>query len=373
MSRYEIIEVKKKSDLKAFIKFPLELYHTESNYVPHLFIERLMFFNEKLNPFFKHAKVKNFILRDNNEICGRVSAIVDFAHNKFHNEKICFFGNFDTIYNREIAELLFDVVNRFARKEGMEIIRGPMNFSTNHECGLLVKGFDSPPKIMMTYNYPYYQELIEENGFYKAKDLLAYMLDTEKMDLKRLKKASSTLKKRYNLNIRKINFKKFKKELGIIYDIYNSAWEKNWGFVPMDREEFFHSSDMLKYFADEDLILIAEVNSQPVGFIVALPDINKILIKLKGKLLPTGIFKLLLNKKKIKELRIITLGLKEGYRNKGIDYVLISDVVENAIKKGIRYGECSWILEDNLKMNNALKKLNGEVYKVYRIFEREVL
>ncbi len=372
MNKYEIIEVQQKSELKEFIKFPLILYKDDPYYVPHLFFERLLFFNKKLNPFFKHAKVINYLLKRNKTTIGRISAIIDYSHNNFHNEKVCFFGNFDTINSKEAANILFKKVEEFAKNEKMNIIRGPMNFSTNHECGLLVKGFDSPPKIMMTYNFPYYENLIKENGFIKAKDLLAFLLDTEKMDMNRLNKASNVLKKRYSVVTRKINFKKFKQELEIIYDIYNSAWEKNWGFVPMDKEEFFHSSSMLKYFADEDLILVAEIDSQPIGFIVALPDINKILINLKGKILPFGIFKLLLNKKKIKELRIITLGIKEGFRNKGIDYILISDVVKNSIKKGIRFGECSWILEDNLKMNNALKNLNGEVYKIYRIFEKNI-
>jgi GNAT superfamily N-acetyltransferase len=372
VSSYEIFEVQNKSDLKEFIKFPLKLYNKEPYYVPHIFLERLLFFNEKLNPFFKHAKVKNFIVKRNRETCGRISAIIDYVHNEFHNEKVCFFGNLDLVNSIDVATALFEKVEKFAKQEDMSLIRGPMNFSTNHECGLLVKGFDSPPKIMMTHNFPYYRELVEGNGFYKAKDLFAYMLDTEKMDMSRLNKASNTLKKRYNVVTRKINLKKFKEELNIIYNVYNSAWEKNWGFVPMDKEEFFHSSGMLKYFADDDLILIAEVDTEPVGFIVALPDINKILIDLKGRILPFGIFKLLLNKKNIKELRIITLGLKEEFRNKGIDYILIAEVVKNSKRKGIRFGECSWILEDNLKMNNALKKLNGEIYKVYRIYEREV-
>lgn len=372
MNDYEVLKVKNRTDLKNFIKFPYYLYKSEPNYVPHLFLDRIIFFNKKLNPFFKHSRVEHFLVKANNEICGRFSIIIDYNHNKFHNENVCFFGNYDLIYNKQLSKTIFNTIENYAKNQGMEIIRGPMNLSTNHECGLLIKGFDSPPKIMMTYNFPYYKELIEDSGYYKAKDLLAFLLDTEKMDLKRLERASNTLKKRYNITIRKINFKRFKKELKILYHIYNSAWEKNWGFVPMDEEEFFHSSNMLKYFAYEDLILIAEVDSKPIGFIVALPDINKILINLNGKLFPFGIFKLILNKKNIKELRIITLGLIEEYRNKGIDYILIAEVVKNSIKKGIRFGECSWILEDNNKMNNALKKLNGEVYKVYRVYEKKI-
>ena len=255
----------------------------------------------------------------------------------------------------------------------MDIIRGPVNFSTNDECGLLIKGFDSPPKIMMTYNFPYYITLLENYGFKKAKDLYAYLLDREKFNMKKLLRASELLKKRYDISVRKLDFGKFKNELKIIYNIYNRAWEKNWGFVPMDEEEFYHSSGMLKYVADRDLILIAEINGEAVGFIVALPDINVVLKQIKGKLFPTGIFKFFKKKKNIKTLRIITLGIVDSYRNKGIDYVLITEVTNNAFKKGIRFGECSWILEDNKKMNNALIKLSGEVYKIYRIYEKEIL
>jgi len=370
--KYKVVEVTDKKLLKRFIKYPLTLYKQDKNYVPHIFLERLLFFNPKLNPFFKHAKVKNFLLYNQNEIIGRISGIINYAHNEFHNEKAGFFGNFDSIDNVEAARMLLEAAENFVKSEGMEIIRGPFNFSTNDECGVLVKGFDSPPKVMMTYNYPYYKELLENNGFQKAKDLYAFMLDRDKFNMEKLRKASATLKKRYKVNIRTLDFKKFKKELKILFFIYNNAWEKNWGFVPMNEEEFYHSSGLLKYVADRDLILVAEVNGEPVGFIVALPDINEILIDMKGKIFPFGIVKFLTQRNNIKTLRIITLGVVGKYRNKGLDYVLITDVVEKAFKKGIRFGECSWILEDNKKMNNALLKLSGEIYKIYRIFEKRI-
>ncbi len=367
-----VAEVKDKRLLKKFIKFPYKLYENSPYYVPHLFLERLLFFNPKLNPFFKHAKVRHFLAIENGDVLGRISAIVNTAHNKFHNDKVGFFGNFDVVNNMEVARLLVKKAEDFVKSEGMEILRGPVNFSTNDECGLLVKGFDSPPKIMMTYNYQYYANLLESIGFNKSKDLYAFMLDRDKFNMEKLRRASTLLKKRYNVSIRPINFKKFKSELKILYYIYNKAWEKNWGFVPMNEEEFYHSSSMLKYVADRELILIASVNNEPVGFIVALPDINEILKDMNGKLLPFGIFKFLLKKKHIKTLRIITLGVVDKYRNKGLDFVLITDVVEKAFEKGIRFGECSWILEDNKKMNNALLKLSGEVYKIYRIYDKKV-
>ncbi len=371
--KYKILEVADKNLLKRFIKFPLSLYKRDPCYVPHLFLERILFFNENLNPFFKHAEVKNFLIFDEKDnVCGRISGILNFTHNEFHNENIGFFGNFDCINDFEVSKILFDKVSEFLKDKNVDAIRGPVNFSTNDECGLLIKGFDIPPKIMMTHNYPYYAELIENYGFVKAKDLYAFMLDTEKMDMARFQKAAELLEKRYKVTVRKVNFSNFKDELKVLYKIYNSAWEKNWGFVPMNEEEFYHSSGFLKYIADRDLILIAEINNEPIGFIVALPDINKILIELKGKLFPFGIFKLFFNKKNIKELRIITLGIVDKYRNKGLDYMLIAKVVENSVKKGIRFGECSWILEDNHKMNNALINLGGELYKIYRIYERKI-
>ncbi len=368
----KLVEINSKKLLKRFIKFPYRLYYGDKNYVPHIYLERLLFFNPKLNPFFKHANVKHFLLFRGDEVVGRISGIINYAHNDFHNEKTGFFGNFDVIESGEAAHKLLNAAELFVKNEGMTVVRGPFNFSTNDECGLLVKGFDSPPKIMMTYNYPYYKDLLEENGYYKAKDLYAFMLDNEKFNMDKLRRASETLKKRYNVSIRTLNFKKFKDELKVLFFIYNKAWEKNWGFVPMNEEEFYHSSSLLKYVADRDLILIAEVNGEPVGFIVALPDINEILKKMNGKLLPFGIFKFFKEKKSVKTLRIITLGIVNEYRNKGLDYILITDVVEKAFKKGIRFGECSWILEDNKKMNNALLKLNGELYKIYRIFEKKI-
>jgi hypothetical protein len=368
-----VVEVKNRNLLRKFIKFPDYLYKDDPNYVPHIYLERLIAFNKKLNPFYKHAKVKNFLAFQDNEVVGRISGIVNYAHNKFHEDSVGFFGNFDAIDEKNVSKILFQNVEDFLRKENLNIIRGPVNFSTNEECGLLIKGFDSPPKIMMTYNYQYYSRLIEDYGFRKSKDLYAYLLDREKFNMDKLTKASNLLKKRYNIKVRKIDFKNFNRELKIIYNIYNSAWEKNWGFVPMDEEEFFHASGILKYVADEDFILIAEIDEKPVGFIIGLLDINVLIREIKGKLLPFGIFKFLKNKKNIKTLRIITLGIVEQCRNKGLDYVLITEVTNNAFKKGVRYGECSWILEDNKKMNNALLKLSGEVYKIYRIYDKEIL
>jgi len=369
--QFDIIEVTNKNLLKKFIKFPKSLYSSNPFFVPHLFLERALFFNEKLNPFFKTSDVKHFLAIDKSQnILGRISGVINHTHNNFHNENVGFFGNFESINNPEVSRELFDKVKQFLKSKNINIIRGPVNLSTNHECGLLIDKFDESPSVMMPYNFEYYINLIENYGFYKAKDLLAVYIDAAKIDIQRLRKASNIIEKRYNIRVREVNFSKFNSELDIIYNIYNSAWEKNWGFVPMDKEEFLFSASTLKYIAYKDLILIAEVDKNPIGFIIGLPNINIILKKMDGKILPFGIFRFLSERNKLNDLRVITLGVVKEYRNKAIDYLLISKITENGVnKRGVRGAECSWILEDNYAMINGLLKLCGNISKRYRIYE----
>ena len=251
----------------------------------------------------------------------------------------------------------------------MDILRGPTNFSTNEECGLLIEGFDSPPMVMMTYNPEYYIDFLEKYGFQKAKDLLDYVIHENELS-ERFRQIAELIQKRKGVTIRPIRLKDFAREVDRLKEIYNSAWEKNWGFVPMTDKEFNHMAKDLKSIINPDLVLFAEVGGEPVGFSLALPDINQALKRINGRLFPFGLVRLLWYMKKIDACRVVTLGIKAPYRKMGIDGLLNFETFRRGVEKGYQMGELSWVLEDNILMNRGLESLGARVYKRYRIYEK---
>jgi len=367
-----IKKVVSKKDLKDFITMPARLYRNDPYWVRPLDMDMFAKFNPKKNPFFEHAEVQPFIAVENNKIVGRIAGIINYRHNEVHEEKAAFFGFFESENDVAISSRLLDTVCEWAKEKGMSFVRGPANFSSNDEWGLLVDGFDSSPMIMMTYNPKYYINLIEQSGFVKEKDLLAYILDATAEIPERLKRAYDIILKRTGVNIRTLRMNDFENEVKEIQFIYNKAWEKNWGFVPMTENEIQHLAQELKPVCDPDLVFIAEKDNNPVGFAMALPDYNQLLKPLKGKLYPFGIFYLLLNKKKVTAGRLLTLGLIKEYRNTGIEALFYLKMWEAGKKKGYLEGELSWILEDNMPMRNGIEKVGGKVYKTYRIYRKNL-
>lgn len=372
----KIITVSNSSELKRFIKSQFNFYKDDKNFVPPLILDRLKLLNQDKNPFFKHSKMELFMVEENGNILGRIAAIVNDNHNKTHNDNVGFFGFFECENNQETANLLFDEAKKFLTKNGMTEMRGPANPSLNDECGLLIDGFDSPPVILMTYNPKYYINLIENYGLSKVKDLYAYHLVNEEYVSEKLERMQSIVRKRNSLTIRSMNFsnkKQFKKDVETLKYIYNNAWEPNWGFVKMTDEEFDFLANDLKSIADPDYALIAEINGKPAGFALALPDINQCLIHNKNGYLLPGIWHLLTKKKKIDLLRIIVLGILPQYQRTGADAVLYWELGTRGKPKGIKYGEASWILEDNEMMNKGLTTtMLGKVYKTYRLYQKTI-
>jgi GNAT superfamily N-acetyltransferase len=376
----EIKEVASKADWNDFINLPWTIYKDDSTWVPPLKIAVRDLLNVNKNPFFKHACMRAWNAYRDGQCVGRIVGVVDDNHNEYHNEKTAFFGFFESINDQKIADALLGVVAEWARSKGMTTLRGPMNPSTNHECGLLVEGFDDTPYVMMTYNPKYYSKLLEKWGFKKAMDLFAYRLDSKNKFAERLTAQAERLKRRGSVTFRPVNMRDFEGEVERILEIYNDAWEKNWGFVPMDREEFFHMAKDLKMVLDPELLMIAEVKGQTAGFALALPDANLAIHKVKdGELLPTGILKLLWHlkgparKKTVNRCRVITLGIKKAYQQYGIGPLFYNEYVTKCPKIGYKFGEASWILEDNVQMNKALEQMCGERHKVYRIYDRALV
>ena len=375
---YQLKLVESKSDWADFIGLPWSIYGDDKNWVPPLRIAVRDLLKVTKNPFFKHAYMHPIVAYKDGKCIGRIVGVVDDKHNSYHEEKTAFFGFFECINDQTLANTLFEEVAKWAKSRGMTTVRGPMNPSTNHECGLLVEGFDDPPTVMMTYNPPYYAKLVENWGFTKAKDLFAYDIDGNKVKFsEKLMAQAERLKQGGRVTFRPVNMKKFTEEVETILDIYNDAWEKNWGFVPMDAEEFRHMAKDMKMIVDPELLLIAEVAGKPAAFALTLPDVNQAQAKVKdGKLLPLGIFKLLWNlkgpgrKKTINRCRILTLGIKKAYRELGIGPLLYSEYLKRGPAQGCPVGEASWILEDNKPMNRALEHMCGERTKVYRLYDR---
>lgn len=370
-----IIPVETKKQRAEFIDFPHDLYLDDSNYVPELFVGQDDLLNPAKHPFYLHSTAQPFLAYRHGKIVGRILAIWNVHYNSFNNVNEGQFGFFDCINDQEVADALFLTAQEWVKAKGGEKITGPINLSTNETCGLLIDGFDKPPVAMMPYNYPYYLDLITNGGFVKQVDLRAYQVATATANMRsvRLLERLEERLKRSGIILRQINLKDFSNEAEKIKKVYNAAWDKNLGFVPMTDEEFAWVAKDLKMIVDPDFCIIAEKDNEIVGFSVGIPNINEILIKIKrGRLLPTGIFKLLFGKKKIKSLRVMMLGVLEDYRKLGIEACLYGRIIKNASPRGIKGAECSWMLEHNYMMNHAIEQINGELYKQYRIYEKTI-
>jgi GNAT superfamily N-acetyltransferase len=371
----QIKRVDSKAELAKFIDFPHDLYKGDANYVPELHIAQRDLLTPGKHPFYEHSSLQAFLLYDGDKIIGRIAAILNNNYNRFNHCREGFFGFFDVIQDKQAAKLLLDAAEEWIKEKKVTTILGPANPTTNDATGLLIDGFDSPPVAMMTYNKPYYSSLLEELGYSKKTDLLAYDLPTKTVDQRSVKLRESLEQRlqQKGIVIRPINMKNFKHEVDQLLLVYNAAWDKNLGFVPMTEAEFRYLAKDLKMILDKDFCLVAEHEGKMVGFGLAIPDINQLLIKIKkGRLLPTGIFKLLFGKKKIDYVRVLALGVIEPYRKLGIEACFYARIIEKAKEKNIRGGEASWILEDNEMMNKGLEHLNAKVYKRYRVLEKNL-
>ncbi|ATH07461.1 hypothetical protein BIY24_05740 [Halobacteriovorax marinus] len=368
----EVDVLRNKKDRKRFIDLQWKLYKGDPVWVPQLKLSLNEQFSPK-HPFYKTAEIKSWMAVKDGKDVGRIQAIINHKHNEFHDENIGFYGFFESIEDEEVFKSLFQAAEEYIKAQGKSEIRGPANPSTNYTVGTLIDGFSDDPQIMMTYNNPYHQKLTESLGYSKSKDLLAYQLDLNFQMPEVIEKISARAEKSNKITYRKVNMKDWKNETEILWDIYNDAWEKNWGFIPMLREEWEHTCKDMKSILDPNLILICEVAGEPAGFIVALPDINQAFKQVpNGKLLPFGIFKLLNAKKYMTRMRVLTMGVKSRYRKLGLESILYTKTKKLGLDAGYNEVEMSWILEDNLNMNKPLLRMGAKPYKTYRIFSKNL-
>jgi len=365
-----VTRVSTAAEKKEFINFQYEVYRNQPNFVPPLLMDREAFLNEKKNPWFEFGKVELFLARRGGKLVGRIAALEDPRYNEFQKLKVGWFGLFECIDDLEVAKALLGEAEKWVKARGLTEILGPANFSSNNEWGFLVEGFDKDPVLMMPYNPQYYLRLVEQAGYAKAKDLWAWEVDITKPIPEKIARVSEKVRAREGITVRQANMKDWENEVRRIKDIYNDAWEKNWGFVPMTDKEFDHLAKDLKMILIPELTLIAEVKGQPVAFAITLPDANVAIKKANGRLFPFGLVKMLLAMKKIRYGRLAILGIRSGYRKRGLDAILMGDTVINARKLGWWGGEIGWTLEDNDMVNRSIELFGAKKYKTYRVYSK---
>jgi len=369
----EIKAVENRRELRSFIMLPWKIYKHDKFWVPPLISDVKDVLSPRKNPFWQHAEQKLFLAKKGRKVVGRIAAIIDLNHITYRKEKAGFFGFFESYDDYEIAELLLSTVRNYLREKKMEIMRGPMSPSINDECAILISGFDTPPYIMMTHNPPYYQKLFERFGFVKAVDWFAYLGPISAEPPRQVEEvAKFAIQKNPTLKIRTINLNKLDEEAREIKEIFNSAWSKNWGFVPFTDAEMEVMAKKLKTIAIPELVFIAEIEGKPIGILAGIPNFNQVLKHLNGRLFPFGFLKALYYSRKIDSGRLIIMGVKEPFRKRGIEAVMYLQAFKKAYELGFRWVESSMILEQNLLTRRAAELTGGKIYKTYRIYEMRI-
>lgn len=371
--KYSIEKVNNRKTSKEFVMLPFRINADDPHWVPPLLMNVRQIMNKK-HPFHEHAEVEFFIARNSEgRVAGRISGCVNRTHNEYHNEKTGFFGFLECENDAELAGLLLSTAEDYVKQAGMQSIRGPFNLSTNEECGLLVEGFDTDPRLMMPHNPRWLGGLVEAAGYTKLMDLLAYWLDGDPDRFKKLFRIAKMVEKRGNWTVRGINTKDFKNDMRKIMEVYNECWGENWGFVPMSPRELVAMVEELKMLITPDLAPIVELDGEVVAFGVGLPDANIAFKKGKGRAIPSVLaLKVPPFKVKIDRVRVLLMGVKKEHRNKGLEALVIDRLIKNTSKMGMGKGELSWILENNREMRAILEKqMDADLYKRYRIYQKE--
>ena len=358
--------------MRKFIRLPYQLYAGHPAWIPPLRIEQKKIFNPKKNKVLQHCEYQLFLLENNGSIIGRIAAFINPVANSHWNDKIGFFGHYECINSYQAAVLLFNAAENWLKEKGMHLMRGPWSFVTQ-DFGWIVDGFDLPPIVLSSYNHAYYNNHLRIYGFKKSKDLLVYNCDVSKGYVipNRFITFNEHIEKRYDVSVRQINMNNLKFDVETIVRVTNESLSSNWGFYPIEHDEVEDIIKDLKPIIHPEAVLIAEIKGRPIGYLLAIPDINYLLNGLNGRLLPTGIFKLIFGIKKVRRYRIWAMGIYREYQQKGISILLFQKLNEALAAKNV-YVEANYVLEDNHLMNNALKQLQFDLVKKYRVYDKQL-
>jgi hypothetical protein len=361
-------------DREAFLRLPWRLYGGHKTWVPNLLLLQREAIDPKKNPFFEHGEAQLFLASRDGVPVGRISASIDRDHNAQHDEETGFFGFFESQDDSSVATALFGAAEAWLRERGMARARGPLSFSMNEEAGLQVDGFDQPAMIAMPQALPYYGGLIEGQGYTKRMDLLAYRWAIQPTP-ERMREAVEKTRAVPELTVRPIRMGKLREEVDVLLDIYNDTWSENWGYVRVTRKEAAKLVSDLRLIADKRVVLIAEMNGEPAGMVVALPNLYEAIRDFRGFIDPIKALKLIwrLKLRGVSNGRIMLFGVKKRFRTRqlhGLPFLLLDELYRAAQKGRYEWCEQSWVLENNARLNSIMPYWGANVYKRYRIYEK---
>ena len=370
----EIRPVAGRRELNAFIKLPWRLYRNEPNWVPPLISERRRFLDRSRNPFFRHAEAEYFLAWRDGRPVGRITAQVDRNFNEFQDNAWGMFGFFECEQDPAAAQGLLDAAEAWLRERGRDRMVGPMDFSTNDECGVLIEGHERTPMILSPWTHPYYPALLEEAGLTKAMDLLMWELVITGRDRVNpvIWRVADRVEGELGITVRNMRKRDLEDEVTRFLEVYNAAWERNWGFVPLTEEEVRHYAKDLRPILDEHWAFIAEKDGEVIAAALTLPDFNQVLAHLNGRLLPLGWLKALFWRRRIDRVRVFALGVKPEYQHTGVAAALYRRHFDAAEVTPQKWGEMGWILETNTSMNRAMEGMGGKVVRRFRVYEKEL-
>src|SRR4051795_1856362 len=371
----EIRPVGSKKELNTFIKLPFRLYRGAENWVPPLIYDRKQFLDRSKNPFFEHGEAEYFLAWRDGRAVGRITAQVDRNLHAFQDNRWGQFGFFDAEDDQTVATALIDAAQAWVTGRGCDRLVGPFDFTTNDECGVLVEGFDRDPVILMNWTHRYYPRLLEGAGLTKAMDTLMWSLDVVNRD--RVHPAiwdmAEKVQTEHGITCRTMRKGDLEAEVGRFLEVYNEAWERNWGFVPLTESEVRHYARQLRPILDENWAMVAETaDGRVAGAALSLPDYNQVFKRMNGPRLPFGWAKFLVHRRHIDRVRVFALGVKKEFQHTGVAARLYQMHFDAAERTPQRIGETGWILETNAPMNRAMEGMGGKIVCRYRIFEREI-
>jgi hypothetical protein len=359
------------SDLRAFIDLPYRL-HADTPWVPPVRVERWAYLNRRFNPFFTHGRACLFLARRNGEVVGRISAQVDDAYNSHHDSRWGMFGLIEMQEDLAIAVALLDAAESWLRAEGCDRMVGPMDLTLNDESGILIEGYELEPQIKQPWHPPYYRRLCEAARLEKAMDLYSYSLNVgDRASLSPiLPKVAERAQHRHGITIRKMSRRHLRKDLDVFAEIYNDAWSSNWGFVPYGKKDLDTYALDLQFVFVDGWSMVAEHDGEPVGMAITVLNLNQVLRRVKGRLLPFGWWYLLNRKRYVDEVRVGFLGVKRKFQYSGAAAALYLEHFAMAERSSLKKGEAGWILEVNSGMIKGLEAMNGRIVKRYRVYKR---
>ena len=365
-----VVPVRTRREREEFLRVPWRIYRDCAAWVPPLLFDQRKLIDPARGPFFRESQGEFFLAYRGSEPVGRIAAFVNRPHLAAHADGAGFFGFFEAPDDPVIAGALLAVAEGWLRERGLRVARGPANFSIYEEAGVLLDGFEHAPMTGMAYTPPYYRGLIEAAGYTKAKDLLVFRLTRETARFDRLQRLAAAAARLPTLHVRNLDLSRLRHEADFLATVYAEAWRDNWGEVPISAREFYETYERYRFFLRPEFVYLAEIDGEPAGYFIAMPDMNELLARMNGRLLPTGVFRLLFGRRAIKRFRVLMMGVRPKYRRTGLPLIFLQRCQDELLRCGASLLEFSWILEDNYEVLAILERIGAVRVQTLRLFEK---